>query len=205
MDEWYAYSTGTLSGEVITATYPGNISAYSMFAQAVSGTPSSSFFDSNGALPSSSTGATATITTSNANDMLISFANCTSGNTDVSWPGSAVEFAQLQWQTVSSTQSAVAPPLSCTSSGSIGDAIVQSTAVASPLDLRVKNSSASIYGAGASFSTPSGASYYGTFTPGPDILGTSRPISGRYDIGAQEFVGSGPPPPSGAAGRLLRR
>jgi hypothetical protein len=52
------------------------------------------------------------------------------------------------------------------------------------LDLRVKNTSADIYGAAAAAS----AGYPSGYTNIKDIFNTTRPQSGRYDIGAQEFL-----------------
>ena len=61
--------------------------------------------------------------------------------------------------------------------------------VGGSFDARVKDASADIYGAAATFSfSQSGAAslaWLSPITPGPDIFGTTRPISGRYDIGAE--------------------
>ena len=71
--------------------------------------------------------------------------------------------------------------------------------VGGSLDARVKSTSADIYGAGVgtSFSMSTVGSMYGvTIAPGSDILGTGRPVSGRYDIGAEMFVpGAAPATP----------
>jgi hypothetical protein len=70
--------------------------------------------------------------------------------------------------------------------------------VGGSFDGRVKNTGADIYGAGATFSFSQSGSQsmavYSPVTPGLDILGTTRPVSGRYDIGAVMFIGGSPPP-----------
>jgi len=63
-------------------------------------------------------------------------------------------------------------------------------------DARVKNTSADIYGTGATFSfTQSGGetslAYLSPITPGSDFFSTIRPVSGRYDIGAAMFATTG--------------
>ena len=60
------------------------------------------------------------------------------------------------------------------------------------LDARIKSASSSLYGGGATFSFATGGRTYGTFVPGADIFGTSRPVSGRYDIGAEMFTSGTP-------------
>ena len=75
--------------------------------------------------------------------------------------------------------------------------------VGGSFDGRVKNTSANIYGAAATFSFTDtggfGLVWMSPVTPGTDILGTNRPVSGRYDIGAEMFI------PASAASALGRR
>ncbi len=75
--------------------------------------------------------------------------------------------------------------------------------LAAPPDLRIKSTSADIYGAGAKFSFATGGSMLGTLVPTPDIYGQPIPTSGRYDVGAAQFNGS-PPPVVAGPSRMWR-
>lgn len=69
--------------------------------------------------------------------------------------------------------------------------------VGASLDLRVKNSSSALYGAGGTYTyTPFAIDFepYPFNAPGNDILGQSRPATGsRYDVGAEQFLGGAGP------------
>jgi len=60
--------------------------------------------------------------------------------------------------------------------------------IGSSENFKVKSTSSLIYSGGGAFSKSTGGSWMGTLVPGPDIFGTVRPVSGRYDIGAEMFV-----------------
>jgi hypothetical protein len=66
-------------------------------------------------------------------------------------------------------------------------------------DWRIKGTGADIYGAGVNFSSSSIPYAAPATADGPDIYGTAR--SGRFDLGAAQFVGSGAAP----GARLLWR
>jgi hypothetical protein len=69
----------------------------------------------------------------------------------------------------------------------------------SSFDARIKSTSADLYGAGVNYSFVSGYNGFGlfpndgVFSPGPDIFNVSRPVLGRYDIGAAMFSGGSSP------------
>lgn len=91
------------------------------------------------------------------------------------------------------TQTAAAFPGTTLTGLTAANQLVNPTLGAS-FDGRVKNTSANIYSAGATFSFSQSGSqslaWASPVTPGTDILGISRAFVGRYDIGAETFIGT---------------
>lgn len=119
-EEWYAVAASPLTSDVITVTYSAALSsAARITAFGISGTNTASPFDANVSLPAIATGSavstsvTNTISTSNANDMIINLFALFSGTgftrpsgyTAVITPGSVTDVSE---KIVSTTQSSVA-------------------------------------------------------------------------------------------------
>jgi hypothetical protein len=158
VQEDYATSSGTLSGDSITCTQTGNTNGrISCVAFGISGAATSSFFDANGAVPctgdnggSTSTPFTCSISTSNANDMIIGgAANGLGSGAQTMTAGTGFTFAETtnggstdgdgsavgEYDVVSSTQSGLSVAVTTSSAGThwaiIGDAIKQAAGGAS--------------------------------------------------------------------------
>lgn len=129
--EYYATSSGTLTGDVITINYGAAPSYAAATAFGISGANTSSPFDANAALPGTSTSGNPTITTSNANDFLFCLYrgdNITLGPTTPFIGIIDNNYQMSEYEVVSATQAA----LSCAHTtgainGAIGDAVVQAS------------------------------------------------------------------------------
>jgi hypothetical protein len=107
---WTAPLSGTaLSGDVITVNVPSG-SFTTAVAAAFSNTHNAAPFDSNAALPSTSTSTSCPWTTSNANDILFGAADSNSLIVDSGWTAIALTGSSgilfSEYQIVSTTQSA---------------------------------------------------------------------------------------------------
>lgn len=130
IEEYYAVAPGALSGDIITVSWASTSSAR-VTAFGISGANTSSIFDGSGALPATTgTGSTVSVSTSNANDMLIGYCSATAsptppaGWTQIVATGSAAEAA---YHIVSSTQSGFSAVFGSngSTSGTIADAVQQ--------------------------------------------------------------------------------
>lgn len=188
---------------------PGSYTATANFATSAgigqvacivaAGTPTSSFFDPNGALPSTAGTVTPSITTTQANDLLIAFFVCSnqifSNNVTAGWEGGNIIQMVYQWKNVYSVQSGLTPAVSgsCTSGAAYGDALIENPVSSNAVNALLKSASAQSYGAGTMTLT-------GSITaPGLDIFGQSR--TSRVDLGTVNFAGSSPPTLPAVSGR----
>lgn len=116
---WYAISSGALTSDVITAHYPIGPGSTRVTAFGVSGANTSSPFDGNGSIPScllqaSGSSAAVTISTNNANDMLIASLGVTSTLGTLTRPSGFISsgiasgtVTDTSYDIVSSTQSSI--------------------------------------------------------------------------------------------------
>jgi hypothetical protein len=107
---WSAVASSPLSSAVFTCTSTAGPAFFTAVTFAFSGAHSASPFDANGAIPSTfASGAGVTITTSNANDILIA-ASANSPAIDAPYtrlsPAAEANFLSVGYQIVSATQSA---------------------------------------------------------------------------------------------------
>lgn len=140
---WYGLVTnpsGVLSSEVITITAGSSADIINAGAFGISGVPRSSYFDTHSGLPATTTtsGGTVSISTSNANDLIISGyrsnANITNGTgwTQLFGGTQGRGFWVVQYQIVSTAQTSLVANTSSNTQNraGIGDAIIAATAVA---------------------------------------------------------------------------
>jgi hypothetical protein len=142
---WYAVSSGALTSDSITVTYNGAPSAR-VVAFGVNGANTATPFDTNVALPgcnttTSGTSNTTTISTDNANDMIISFAKVNvsfgtltppTGNTAIPATGNPFTSSGFYEKIVAATQSSATNAYSWTTGGNNSDQIVDAIMQASP-------------------------------------------------------------------------
>ncbi len=115
LDEWYAISPGALTSDTITMTWASCSSSTRVYAFGINGANLTTPFDPNVSLPAQTSGILAsstsvTVSTSNANDMLITgyraslngFATRPTGFTVIQSPNNA---GDTSYEIVSSTQS----------------------------------------------------------------------------------------------------
>lgn len=109
-----AFSTGILASDVITVTYNTTAAFDGLYAFALNGTATSSYFDPNVSLPASTATATpiSGISTSNARDFIFAwYAMDGAGTSGSGWtagPGLAtVTFNWMEYQLVTATQSGI--------------------------------------------------------------------------------------------------
>jgi hypothetical protein len=127
LEEWYATSASPLSSDSITVSYNASTTYIELTAFGINGSHPAAPFDTNVSLPGSGASGNGSITTSNANDMLIALfrqagATCgTSGFTTVT-PGS---FSCSQTLVVSATQSGLTITDPDSNNGWITDAVIQ--------------------------------------------------------------------------------
>jgi hypothetical protein len=128
--EYCAIASSPLTAEAITVAGSGTTTYVEGTAFGISGAHTAACpngpFDTNGALPWQATSGNASITTSNANDMLLVGArggsnSCTSGFTTVV----AGSFTCTQYKIVSSTQPGISVTDPNSNNGIIGDAVLQ--------------------------------------------------------------------------------
>lgn len=117
-EEWYAVSSTTQTSDVVTVNFSGATTGIRLSVLGVSGANTGTPFDTNVSLPgsnttSAATSLAATISTTNANDMLISSTYIVTSGTITRPSGfssaiSVGSFADISNQIVSSTQSSLA-------------------------------------------------------------------------------------------------
>ena len=143
-EEWYAIASTALSSDTITVTYSSSSTTGGITAFGISGANTNSPFDPNLASPVTNTGSSSTpsvsLTTTNANDLIIGIVSCykSSGFSTITVgsaftqaagpanPQCSSEYGVPEYETVSSTQSGLAVGFSLSSTASwsmIGDAV----------------------------------------------------------------------------------
>ena len=126
---YYAVSSGILTNDTITVS--DATSAFtSATAVAVNGANTGAPFDPNGALPSIDVGGASTITTTNANTILLGvvrMVNPATPSPGSGWTNASTSglYFLFEYQFVTSTQSGTSVTYTGTSNGSIGDAVTQ--------------------------------------------------------------------------------
>ena len=125
-NEFSAVSSGILSSDSITVACSG-ASYLEATAFGVSGGHIAAPYDTNGALPYQANSGNASITTSNANDMLLAFFRASTNACSTS--GFAAigtgNFSCAQYLVVSTTQSALSVTAPSGTNGVIGDALIK--------------------------------------------------------------------------------
>lgn len=135
IEEWRGVAASALSSEVITLSFGVGVGFTTIDVFGISGADTTTIYDSNAALPDGGTTGNRSITTTNANDILIagyrfgSTANPTQGT---GWTKiSGADFQLTEYLIVSATQSGTAAAIG-TGSGDqnagIADAIIQASA-----------------------------------------------------------------------------
>lgn len=122
---WFAIASSTLSSASITASCTGG-SFITLDVFGISGANTSAF-DANAAVPAHATSGTLTISTSNANDFIVSGYRCSNASPTVGTGFtliSGANFALTQYKIVTATQSSLNLDVGgcSTNNGSIGDA-----------------------------------------------------------------------------------
>jgi hypothetical protein len=114
--EFYAISSGVLTGDVITVNFGGS-TFYDLGVMAIAGANTSSPFDPNVSLPTNLSSGVPTVTTTNANTVIYALERVNtstptagSGFTQVSGSNSGC-FSIVQYELVSSPQTATSIPL----------------------------------------------------------------------------------------------
>lgn len=113
MTVYSAFSTGALTSDVVTVTYSSDPAFDSIVIWGLNGVPTSNQFDSNGALPGTTTTSTPlTLTTSNACDFLFAAYSDNSGTVTAGsgWtlvPTSGGNFMGVEYKLVTTTQAAL--------------------------------------------------------------------------------------------------
>ena len=132
--EYYAIAANALSADAITVNFAGTASYVDLNAFGVSGANTSSPFDSNVSVPATPATSTGSITTSNANDLIIAGYRFGSNATPAAGAGwtainASGSYYLSEYQIVSATQAGlVATASTGDENGGIVDAIVQASA-----------------------------------------------------------------------------
>jgi hypothetical protein len=132
--EYYAIAANALSSDAIIVNFAGAASYVDLNAFGVSGANTSSPFDSNVSVPASPAASTGSITTSNANDLIVAGYRFGSDATPAAGSGwtainASGNYYLSEYQVVSSTQaSLVATASTADQNGGVVDAIVQAPA-----------------------------------------------------------------------------
>jgi hypothetical protein len=134
LEEWKGNAVGTLAGDTLTINFSGNSDFTTVAAFGISGANASAPFDTNGALPYQVAGGPATISTSNANDIVFAGYNFASTPTPTAGAGWTfiynANYLLVEYQIVSTTQSSLSAAIgtgNTDENNSIGDAIVQAS------------------------------------------------------------------------------
>ncbi|MDE2096255.1 MAG: hypothetical protein KGL39_03350 [Patescibacteria group bacterium] len=99
---WTGNAAAALASESFTVSFAANVSCGNIFAFGISGANTTSPFDPNASLPVfKSTGATCTISTSNANDFLLAIASVAGGGSNVAGaPSGFTQIGTVQYDNV---------------------------------------------------------------------------------------------------------
>ena len=130
IEEWWAPSSGTLSAEQIKVTQTTS-GVLAVTAFGISGANTSTPYDTHSGLPVTANGSQPSVSTSNANDIILGMFRLTSSTGTIGSGFSSIEngdFMLVEYKIVSSTQTSLSVTETGTNNGAIGDAIVQATA-----------------------------------------------------------------------------